>query len=276
MAGALALVAGASTSGCYGTFWISEPTGSDAGSPDAGGPDAHANGDGGGTDATLPALRFTQVSCDPAVHLGAAIPEGGQVGCAFTVEGPSGRPAELGCLDDQGDPLDCAPGGGWPPMVIQPAGPQPLPLTGLFFMDTQGLAGQQVTLYWEAHSVDHRAEYRLSFPVDPPELQVPPDLQVICGGDPDGFVSVNAGDRLACTVTLAHPDPLPDLGWWVFWPPHPSPVHEPTPREGQGSGSFSWSWQTDPTESGRQMIFAFRAGSTQTPVAGVDLTVEVY
>jgi hypothetical protein len=251
--------------------------GADGGPPaDAQRSDALSPTDAEPSDASLPALRFTQVGCDPPVHLGASVPEGEQVGCGFTVEGPTGRPVELGCLDAHGSPLDCGPGGGWPPMIIQPDTAEPLPVTGWFFMDTTGLAEQQITLWWVATSGSHRAEHQLSFLVEPPAVQIPPQIQVTCDGDGDGFVGVFAGDRLECTVGLSHPDPPPDLGWWVYWPQHLNLVHEPSPRQGAGAGTFAWSWQTDPMEAGRQMMFGFRAGSNVTPPAGMDLTVEVY
>ncbi len=216
-------------------------------------------------------LRFTDVYCEPDVINGEPLAPHTFLDCIFRVEGVAGRMTELWCEDGLGALLDCNEG--WPPRFLDPAGPSPLPVEdGYFTIWIPEPAPPMGRVVWVADDGVGQARFDLTWHTEP---NSPPEIWVECGGNGLGFVTVDAGALLECSVFTQDPDPGDDVNWQVILQQGPLPMEDPIPLWGQGPGPSFWAWQTDLLEAGEILIYRFMAHDNASPAPPFDLTVTV-
>lgn len=266
LAARLALAALAALSGCVGTLLVGEEPGADADPPEDARPDA---------ETPLPPA-FRDVICYPPVQTGVALPDDEEVFCNFRVVGRTGGDVTLSCRDPWGDPFPCD-GGGPGLAELHPAGPAQLPVEhGWFYFDAFGLAGSDLTIQWIAAAGAQEATFPLTLHIVPGSGgNHPPHLEVDCGGDTDGHVSVLAGETIQCNLIVTDPDLYDFVHWFIPPGQPPPPAFDPSPGDGDGVGVFPWHWQTALEESGQQRVFTFIAIDQYSPPVDYDLIVDV-
>jgi hypothetical protein len=218
-------------------------------------------------------LRFEDVQCVPNVLEGKAIVEGQSLSCTFRVEGRVGREASVRCEDASGGSLDCSAASR---MQIQPFGSNPLPIKdGLFIMQTDGRANQNVSLVWVADDGEKEARRRVEFAVSADDgVNAPPSIEFNCAGDTDGAVRAAAGAQLVCQVRLSDPDP-DTLSWSYTQTAGPAPANEPTPFGGSGQAplEFTWRWSTVAAEAGKSWTYRFTVNDGTAPAVTRELVI---
>ncbi|MBW2260739.1 MAG: hypothetical protein JRG91_02110 [Deltaproteobacteria bacterium] len=220
-------------------------------------------------------LRFTNIRCLPDVGGGDDVVAGQNVSCRFGVQGATGRRVTLSCEDDSGTAVDCSSSS---TTQIQPFGSNPLPVfNGWFGMgNTSSLGGTTVVTIWVADDTVGQARHRFEANVIADDgTNGPPTIEVDCGGDTDGSVSVTAGARLDCTLYILDPDP-DDVSWDYTQTSGATPVTPPSPYGGTGRAPYdvTWRWQSDSSESGT-FVYTFSADDGTASTVTYDLTVDV-
>lgn len=220
-------------------------------------------------------LRFTGIHCLPDVDGGDDVVAGQNVSCRFGVQGATGRRVTLSCEDGSGTAIDCSSSSS---TQIQPFGSNPLPVfNGWFGMgNTSSLGGTTVVIVWVADDTVEQARHRFEADVIADDgTNGPPSIEVDCGGDTDGSVSVTAGSRLDCRLFILDPDP-DDVSWDYSQTSGATPVTSPSPYGGTGRAPYdvTWRWQTDSSESGT-FVYTFSADDGTATAVTYDLTVDV-
>ncbi len=220
-------------------------------------------------------LRFTGIHCLPDVDGGDDVVAGQNLSCRFGVQGATGRRVTLTCEDESGTAVDCSSSSS---TQIQPFGSNPLPVfNGWFGMgNTSSLGGTTVVIIWVADDTVEQARHRFEADVVADDgVNAPPSIEVDCGGDTDGSVSVTAGSRLDCRLFILDPDP-DDVSWDYSQTSGATPVTSPSPYGGTGRAPYdvTWRWQTDSSESGT-FVYTFSADDGTATAVTYDLTVDV-
>lgn len=220
-------------------------------------------------------LRFTGIRCLPDVEGGDDVVAGQNVSCRFGVQGATGRRVTLSCEDASGTAIDCSSSSS---TQIQPFGSNPLPVfNGWFGMgNTSSLGDTTVVIVWVADDTVEQARHRFEADVIADDgTNGPPSIEVDCGGDTDGSVSVTAGSRLDCRLFILDPDP-DDVSWDYSQTSGATPVTPPSPYGGTGRAPYdvTWRWQTDSSESGT-FVYTFSADDGTATAVTYDLTVDV-
>jgi hypothetical protein len=161
---------------------------------------------------------------------------------------------------------------------IQPFGDNNLPIDNGWFgdySDTSTLGGTIYTMVWVAtDDQNNETTQTINIPINNDDgIPEKPVLSIDCNGDTDGEITITAGDKPECTVSVRDNDPG-DIDVDISTVSgSPSGPDFPASVDGSPLFSIDWVWYSkDPADKGKTVVFRFTADDGTFTVS-LDLTV---